>query len=256
MTALITLRHYLKRAFVKPVEVALMTLLPAGIIFLNVAVNDNVLTSEETLAFMYQGFNMLNTGIVLNIIVMFMFMSGAYAGEYYFYDMRSVNRWRLNATPVAAANFIIGAIGAGVLFSSFTAALVIGFGYFVFNMFMGNIVIIVIVVFLITLMSQFIGIIVSIFANGKGSIDAIMIVLSFAMASMVGAFLIPIPMPEFVTNHILPYGVALRALTVSRPTAMRDYYSNVDAIPYIAILLGMTVIFALAALVLARRRPV
>jgi len=255
MTAFITLKHYLKRAFMKPVEVALMTLLPVGIIFLNVSVNQNFMASEEGMQFLWQGYNLINTGVVTNIMVMFMFMSGAYAGEYYFYDLRSVNRWRLNATPVATANFIFGAISGGFIFSSLTGGLILAMGYFFFDMYLGNLIVVLLVLFLVVLMSQFIGIIVAVFANGKGSIDGIMIALSFAMASMVGAFLIPIPMPDFVRDYILPYGVALRAIFVSRPTAMALDYSLSDAIPYLAILAGMTVAFGVAALVIARRRP-
>jgi len=255
MTAFITLKHYLKRASTKPIEIALMTLLPVGIIFLNVAVNQNFMASEEGMQFLWQGYNLVNTGVVTNIMVMFMFMSGAYAGEYYYYDLRSVNRWRLNATPVATANFVFGAISGGFIFSSLTGGLILTMGYFFFDMYMGNLIIIVLVLLLVVLMSQFIGIIVAIFAKGKGSIDGIMIALSFAMASMVGAFLIPIPMPDFVRDYILPYGVALRATVVSRPTAQALNYDLRDAIPYLAILVGMTIVFGIAALILARRRP-
>jgi len=256
MTAFITLKHYLKRAFMKPVEVALMTLLPVGIIFLNVALNQDFMAGEEGLQFLWQGYNMLNTQVVMNIMIMFMFMSGAYAGEYYFYDLRSDNRWRLNATPVATANFIFGAISGGFIFSSLTGGLILTIGYFFFDIYLGNLIVVMPILFLVVLMSQFIGIIVAVFANGKGSIDGIMIALSFAMASLVGAFLIPIPVPDFVRDYILPYGVALRAAAISRPSPMFLDYGVSNAIPYLAILAGMTVAFGLAALIIARRRPV
>jgi len=254
MMAFVTLRHYLKRAFTNPVEIALMTLLPVGIIFLNVAVNASFMETELGMTFLWQGYNIINTNVVMNILVMFMFMSGAYSGEYYFRDLRRDNRWRLNAAPVAKSIFVGGAIGAGVIFSFTTVIFVMAIGYFFFNIYLGNLVIIVIVILLVILMSQFIGIIVALFANTAGAVNGIMIALSFAMSSMIGAFLIPIPMPEFVRDYIIPYGVALRAVVISgRGPGVMDY-GMVDAIPYIGILLGMTVVSGIAALVIARRR--
>jgi len=255
MMAFVTFKHYLKRAITNPIEIALMTLLPVGIIFLNVAVNANFMETELGLTFMWQGYNILNTNVVMNTIIMFMFMSGAYSGEYYFRDLRRDNRWRLNATPVASSVFIFGAIGASVIFSLITAMLVIVIGYFFFSIYIGNIIVIATVIVLVILMSQFIGIIVALFAKTSGAINGIMIALSFAMASMAEAFFIPIPMPEFVRNYILPYGVALRAVLISGHGP--NFVDNVasDAIPYIIILVGMTVVFGIAALIIARRRP-
>ena len=254
MTAFITLRHYLKRAFAKPVEIALMTLLPVGIMVLNIAINADFMAGEDGAQFLWNGYNLLNTGVVTNIMIMFMFMSGAYAGEYYFMDMRGVNRWRLNATPVATANFIFGAISGGFIFSTLTGGLILAVGYFFFDMYFGNLVVLVAVLLLSVLMSQFIGIIIATFAKSKGGIDGIMIALSFAMASMIGAFLIPIPMPDFVRNYIIPYGVAFRATVVSRPSPMEDSFGLSYAIPYLAILVGMTVVSGTVALVMARRQ--
>ena len=255
MMAFVTLRHYLKRAFTNPVEIALMTLLPVGIIFLNVSVNASFMETETGLTFLWEGYNILNTNVVMNILVMFMFMSGAYAGEYYFRDLRRDNRWRINAAPVAKANFVAGAIGAGVIFSFTTAMLVLVIGYFFFDVYLGNLHVIIPVVVLVALMSQFIGIIIALFAKKRGAIDGISMALSFAMAALIGMFFVAIPAPTFVREHVIPMGVALRAINATSLQGQFQGMGMRDSLQSIAVLAGITVILGVATLIIARRRP-
>ena len=256
MTAFIIIKHYLKRAFMNQVEIALMTLLPVGIIVLTMFLNMEFMTGEEGAQFLWNGYDLINTGNVHNIMVMFMFMSGAYAGEWYFKDMRGVNRWRLNATPVASFKFLLGAISGGFLFSSLTGGFVLAVGYFFMDMYLGNLAVVIAVLFLIVLMSQFIGICVAVFAKTTGAINGVMMALSFAMASMAGAFFIPIPMPQFVVRYILPYGVSLFALRGGGQPITDVVGSGFsDSLLHLGILTGMTVVSGIAALILVRRRP-
>jgi len=256
MTNFIIIKHYLKRAFMNPVEIALMTLLPVGIIVLTMFLNMEFMSGEEGAEFLWQGYDLVSTGNIHNILVMFMFMSGAYAGGWYFRDLRSVNRWRLNATPVAPFSFLLGAISGGFIFSVSTAALILVVGYFFMNMYLGNLFVVVIVVFLIVLMSQFIGICVAVFVKSVGAVDGIMMALSFAMASMAGAFFVPIPMPQFVVRYILPYGVSLFAMRGSGQPITDAIGSGFgDSLLHIGILAGMTLISGIVAFILLRRRP-
>ncbi|MCL2841508.1 MAG: ABC transporter permease [Defluviitaleaceae bacterium] len=254
MNFLITTKHYLKRFFTNPLEVALMTLLPAGIIFINILVFDNI-ANEAGADNMYNSYNLAATAITMMILFMFQLMSGVYAGQSIFVDLRQDRRWRLMAAPVPMSTYVFGAIAASMIFSLTTAALILGVSFFAFNIFLGNIAIVVVAVFLIALMSQFIGIIISFFAKSKGAIDGIVMAISFTMSAMVGGFLINIPVPQFIRENIIPTGVAFRAVGVYDPINTIAGYRMNDSLIAIGILIGMTFLLGIVTLVIARRRP-
>ena len=247
--------HYLKRAFSKPIEIALMTLLPVGIIVINVVMNLHIITDVGG-EYMYGGYNIMATIITILIVLMFQMMSGAYSGEYIFMDMRCDTRWRLRAAPVSPSVIVFGAIAASVIFSLLTACFVFLVTYFAFNVYLGNLVIIAPVVILTALTSQFIGIIIAMFVKTVGSINGIMIVLSFAMSALIGGFMINIPAPEFIRHHIIPTGVAFRAIATSSLTPIHGgNYTVNDSLVSLVILVGMSAFFGIATLMIARRRP-
>jgi len=264
---LLTIKHYLKRSFNKPIELALMTLLPTGIIAINVLMNLHIMDTQgfET---MYENYDITATAITMMIMLMFQFMSGVYTGEYIFEDIRGVNRWRLGAAPVSTAVFVVGAITASMVFSLFTAAFVLTVGYFFFDIYLGNIGIIAAITFLAALMSQFWGIIIALFVKAKKSIDGITIVISFAMSAMVGGFFVNVPVPAFIQNYIVPTGVALRGIWATSVYPLRRYNFDRDAYGYIitdyslldinaslisiAILAGITIIFGILAFAIAK----
>jgi len=257
MSAIITTRHYLKRALTSPIELALMLVLPMAIIALQLAIMADI---ETIMGFplMYQGYNLLNTNVVMMVMLMFVFMSGGYAGEYLFLDLRSANRWRLNAAPVASAAYVFGTIATGTILGCISATLILVVGHIFFNVYVGSLIVIIPVVVLSALMSQFIGIIVALFAKSRGAINGITVGISFLMSAMLGAFFVNIPAPEFVRNWILPMGVAARAIRADTltPAGFREIdYSMTDSFVSLGIMVGMTVLFAAVTLILARRRP-
>jgi len=257
MTYLITTKHYLKRSFSKPIEVALMTLLPVGIIIIMAMINLNIF-AEFDFDFTYRGYNVVTTVTTFFIVLMFQFMSGVYAGEFIFHDLRGANRWRLKASPVPTSAFVFGAITASMIFSLVSAAFVLVIVHVFFDVYVGNMIVIAPVIALAALMSQFMGIIIAMFVKKSGAIDGIIIVISFAMSSLVGGFFITIPAPEFVRNYIIPTGVAFRAIATSSlnpVVANGQYYTIGDSFLYVGILAGATLVFGIAAFIIARRRP-
>jgi len=255
MATLITTRYYLKRALTNPMDLALILLLPVAVIFLQVAINADFMETELGMTFLYQGYNLLNTTMVLVIMLMFIFMSGAYAGEFIFVDLRSANRWRLNAAPVPSSTYVFGAIITGTITGCITAIFVLGIGYFFFNIYLGNLLIIILITVLISLMSQFIGIIIALFAKSRGAINGISVGISFLFASMIGGFFVTIPTPQFFRDWILPMGVAIRALRASTLSPEDLGYTTADAFVSVGVLVATTVILAIATLIIARRRP-
>jgi hypothetical protein len=235
-----------------------MTLLPTGIIALLVTMNIHIM-DVEGFEYMYGNYNIAATQITMMIMLMFQFMSGVYSGEYIFEDMRCDRRWRLRAAPVSAASYVFGAIAASMIFTLFSAAFILTVGFFVFDVYLGNIAVIAAVTFFSALMAQFIGIIIAYFVAKKRSIDGITIVLSFAMSSMVGGFFINIPIPVFVQDYIVPTGIALRAVfaTSAEPLTRiwrAEVLEPIDSIIGIGILAGIVVALGIATLIIARRK--
>ncbi|MCL2216224.1 MAG: ABC transporter permease [Defluviitaleaceae bacterium] len=259
MAALITTKYYLKRAFASPLQLALMAGLPAVIIFLNISVNMNIISTADGTPY-FMGYNIDATMITMFVVLMFQAMSGVYAGEFVFHDFREANRWRLRAAPVGSSAFVIGALVASIIFSLVSAALVLVVMYFAFSIYLGNLGIVIATIFFLSLWAQFVGIIIAFFVKKKGSIDGLTIALSFAMSSLSGAFLITIPLPDFVQNFIIPTGVAVNAilstniLTQAPDLTWRYGSSMADSLVAVGVLAGMAVLFGIIALVVARRR--
>jgi len=254
MSTLITTKYYLKRAFTSPLQVALMTLLPAVIVFINVEMNVSIIAGGDGF-YMFGDYNIAATVITMFVMLLFQAMSGVYSGDFVFQDFVEANRWRLRAAPVSSSTFVIGAIAASSIFSFTSALIVLGISFIAYDVYYGNIAVILATVFLLGLWSQFVGIIIAMFVKKKGAIDGIIMALSFAMSILAGGFMINIPMPHFVRENIIPTGVAIRAV-VSTNIFEREVSGTgmADSLTSIAILAGMTAAFGIAALVIARRR--
>ncbi|MCL2227719.1 MAG: ABC transporter permease [Oscillospiraceae bacterium] len=251
---LLTTRYYLKRAFTNPLQVALMTLLPAVIVFINVAMNINIIAYEGGY-FMFEGYDIMATVITMFVMLMFQAMSGVYAGEFVFQDFKEANRWRLRAAPVSSGVFVTGAVVASTIFSFVTALIILGISFIAYDIYLGNLAVILATVFFLALWAQFVGIIIAMFVKKKGAIDGITIALSFAMSIMAGGFMFNVPMPQFARDFIIPTGVAIRAVT-STNILQREIGDTgmAESLTSIAILAGMAIVFGVAAFALARRR--
>jgi len=258
MTTLITIKYYLKRAFASPLQLALMVGLPAVIIFLNVSVNMNIISTADGTPY-FQGYNIEATMITMFVLLMFQAMSGVYAGEFVFRDFREADRWRLRAAPVSSSTFVIGALAASLIFSMVSAVLVLGITYFAFDIYLGNIAIVLASVFFLSLWAQFVGIIIAFFVKKRGSIDGLTIALSFAMSSLTGTFLIAIPLPQFVQDFLIPTGVAVNAvMSTNVITEVAENWrwgnSMEDSLIALGVLAGMAMLFGIIALIVAKRR--
>jgi len=261
--ALLITKYYLKRAFSRPLDVALMTLLPVGIIVVNVMLNMNIINlgGGDTGDMYFQGFNIEATVLTMFILVMFQTMSGVYAGEFVFTDFRDVNKWRRRALPVPSWSFTFAAVAASVLFSFATAVFILVVMHFGFSIYLGNWFIVLPLVFLVGLWAQFIGIIVAMFVSKKSVIDGVTIILGFVLSSLSGTFLIAVPIPAVVRDFVIPTGVAVRGIvstniitTVEGGVSWMWGDTMTDSLMAIGIMVAHVIVAAIVAVVLMRRK--
>ncbi|MCL1878317.1 MAG: hypothetical protein FWF80_05630, partial [Defluviitaleaceae bacterium] len=123
--------HYLKRSVFDPIGLLIFIFMPVALVFLNVEIN--VIDLEDVVR------QNVATNVVMSIMLMFQVMAGSYICEYVCHDLRSETRWRLLAAPVSLNKYLFSAMAASLLFSLITGALVLVLGYFVYDIYMGNI---------------------------------------------------------------------------------------------------------------------
>jgi ABC-type multidrug transport system permease subunit len=240
--------HYLKRTFKDPVGLLVFILVPVAIItIINLVVTDNVPYDYERLVNGYNPDTTVNT--LLNVLL-FVMIGCSYVSDYIHLDLRSDRRWRLLAAPVSVNKYLVAAIFASFTFTVVSGFIVLAFGYFAFNVYIGNLWMIAIVIFVMALFAQFLGIILGLTTKNKSANEAAQHIIIWPMLFLSGLFGdLNIPVLSYAFQNYSPFVLGSRAI----------YYSGIfnenmmgEAFTQLGILAGITAVFGIAALVIGR----
>ncbi|MCL1845660.1 MAG: ABC transporter permease [Defluviitaleaceae bacterium] len=250
--------HYLRRASLDPIGLLIFILLPVALVFLNVEIN--VATSHEIRG------QAVATNVVLMIMLMFQLMSGSYISEYICLDLKGATRWRLLAAPVSLNKYLFSAMFASLFFSLLTGAIVLTLGYFIYDVYMGNIVIIIAAMLLTALFGQFLGIILALLVDKSGTCTAVHLGISwgiFILSGFFGGITLPV-VGDVFTTYGTPFSAAIRAVMHSGVGLavfeggefVYASFDNADAILSLGVLAGFVAVTGVAAVIIGRRRPI
>lgn len=254
--------HYLKRAATEPLTLVIFLLLPVAVITFQVIIMDSV---TEGYYHIVQGYDVQSTGFIIIIMLLFQIMCGTYTSDFVFWDFKSDRRWRLLATPISLNKYLFSAVAAGMLATLVSGFIILAVGYFAFNMYLGNIGMILAVMLVIALFSHLLGLFLSLFCKKRGTVDALIQLIAWGMIILSGYFLISIDLPlvgDFFSTYGTPYVAAISAIfesmSVYEPEIGEAIIIRGDmsqAFLYFGILAGMTAVMAVATIIAVRRRP-
>ncbi|MCL2199142.1 MAG: ABC transporter permease [Defluviitaleaceae bacterium] len=246
------IKHYLFRSMSDKFGLIIQVIAPILIASVMTSIGHN---SAEGYGHLVDGHDMIATGNFLVNMLIFQFMSAGYMSEYIHYDFKSDRRWRLLATPVSLNKYVFSALAACIVYALISGFAVLAFGYFVFNVYMGNIVIIVITLVLTAIFSQLMGMIIGLCTKTASASNALVQVVGWALLIFSGFFIgLNIGVITDFLGTYSPFSLAVDAIFYSGIFTNMDRIN--DAYRSLGILAGVTVVTAAAAWLVVRSRPV
>jgi ABC-2 type transport system permease protein len=158
---------------------------------------------------------------------------------------------RLASTPMLPIHYLIGMWIPNIILVCGQIAVLFTFGYFVYELQIGNILALVVLSFVLALASTAMGLVVSFLSKDQNTAQAIAQIISIGGAALGGLWFPLTIMPEFLqsTARFLPQYWAQKAYI--------DIFAReadlVAIIPSIVVLLGVTVVSVVLALVTYKR---
>ena len=245
----LVVRHYFKRAFTDITSLLLLVGLPMGIIIIG-SLGEHELVN---------GYDVGATFMTMWMLLSFQFFTGAVMIYFLYQDFKGDMRWRLNATPHTQRTFFISATIANWIFAVAVGVLIIIISNLFLNVYLGNILILGLVLLLFSLMTALLSLIIFLFIKKVGTANGFIYTISFGIL-VLGNFMTTSesPVVNFLGNYSNPIPVGLRAIFYSG--AMRDAIPFFDSggmresVLNIAILLIVVCILAIIAFIGLRRR--
>ena len=242
--------HYLKRNFLDKMSY-LQLILPLGFIFLNGIISDEIIVD---------GYNIVMTMMSPLFMISFQFFACTIVTDWLFRDFEGPVHWRLWAAPLDQRVFF-GAILLASWLTTFIQGLLIIVITTFFNANLGNLGVTLLVLFIISIMSQVIGLLIFYFAKSYKGASTFMYVFGFSMM-LTGNALFPIDdLPQFILNifRYSPLNLGVNAIMGSGP--LSESMSHLGLVgdfgsvaSNVGILVAMTAVLSVLSIIFGKRR--
>jgi ABC-type multidrug transport system permease subunit len=207
----------------------------------------------DYLFYAYGGYNPSITANTLMNMLIFVFISGSYLSDYIHLDLRSDRRWRMLAAPVSINQYVFSAMAAGMVFSFTSGLFVLGVSWLMFDVYFGNIGFVLLTLFVMTVLAQFIGMLLGLLAKNRSQSEALQHAIIWPMIILSGAFgNFNIPVIGDLFQNFSPFIVATRGIMYSTSIFNPDMGM---AWRYLGILAGTAAILGIASVIAGRRKP-
>ena len=261
---MITLKHYIHRAFLDKIGLGIYVLVPVALIVVIHLINQALI---EGTYHHIDGYDFIASEVVLFQMLLFQFLGGMFIIDYIFIDLKSARRWRLLAAPVSFNRFIFSALAASMLFMLISGLAILAFGFFFMNIYLGNLPIIIGLMLLVGLMSQFISIIASLLIKSKGAAEGTGMAVYWVFIIASGNFMgISLGIPDFINENINPFNLTLSAVRYTWPafdvprggdlSNFVNVHDLTAAFANMGILAAWVVVLGIAIIIIGRRRPI
>ena len=233
---------------------SLLLIIPLGLIGINSVAGEITLLDGYNLGASFSlpalvlGFQFFNVGIVLAFL---------------YEDFRGDMRWRLRASPHSLMSFVLPTFMAGWLLSIIFGLVVTAVATIAFNVYLGNLLVFVTVLLLISLMATLIGMLLFLLVKKFSAANTAVYIISFGLMILSG-FMFPLgssALAEFVQTYGTPLALGTRAIAYSG--MLNDLDPEIfagggmeQALINIGVLAAITVVLAILALVVSRRQGV
>ena len=243
-------RHYLRRSLREPFTLMIYIALPVVIS----GVLNAIYTWNPSGSTSLNGYNMVATYISVGMMLLFQLSGGLYLLNYLYNDLMRPMKWRLKAAPGETAVIIYAAASCCTIFCALQGLLIVCLTAWLFNAYWGNLFVTVLTIFVVSIISQMLGMLLLLLTRSVGVSEGIVWALSNAMAAL-GGMLFPLPdnaLFGFVKIYGTPFSLASSAIFES------GFLKSTQNSPWIfvLILLGIAGTLCWIAIPLGRRRLV
>ncbi len=244
----INFRHYLLRLSRDYLSILIFVVLPVVVVYiLTFVFSQN--TAEETYV---SGYSMVSTHIAVGMMLMFQLSGGIYLLNCLNDDLIKPMKWRLKASPCSTHTLLFSGAAACLMFTVLQGLLVVTFTALLLDAYWGNLWIVVLVIVLISFISQLLNMILFLYVRNVTTAEYISWFLSWTMAAL-GGLMFPLPETiffRFMKQYGTPFSLAQSAIRESGFLGT----SFVNMLISLAALMGITAILAAIVIVLARRK--
>lgn len=241
-------RHYVRRLSKDPISPLIFVSLPVILVY----VLSYIYTQNATQSVYAEGYNMAATSIAVGMMLIFQLNGGNYLLNYLNHDLIRPMKWRLKAAPYHTHTLVFSGAAACILLTIFQGLLVVAFSALFLDVYWGNLWVTILVVLLISVISQLLGMILLLFVRRVGTANGLLWIIAWAMA-IFGGLMFRLPdntFFRFMQQYGTPFSLGQTAIRQSGFLAM----SPGDVPVCIAALTGIAAVMAAVIVVLGRRR--
>ena len=256
------LKHYILRTLKEPINFIMLILFPAVMItIMTVAANNNFVGDAHII----NDFNSIATGNTTFNAIFFMFFSGMIVTDYLYLEFRTDMRWRLMASPIPFSKFVASAVGASMIVSVVNTVIVLAFGRFVLDAYLHNIFMTSAVLLTMGIFVTLIGVLCFMLIPKKGTTTAVMMAFAFLQLLPINFNMISTERGILGAANFVPIMAAGQAMFYSGNMWVRfesgvlAHVYDADmgrALIHLGILVGYTVIVAVAVAIVGRTRKI
>jgi len=247
--------HYFKRAVKHPINLLVYICLPLALIALNTIGMVGLFEMQGSdLATNTDAVAMQTTFLAVMFMISFQFFSGELLLENMYNDLKEGSvRWRLLASPVPQRTFLSGIALSSWIYNIAQALVIFGVTAIAFDVRWGNPLVFVIVLLLVSVLSQLIAALITQLAPKRKTASVAINILCFGMMFLSGMLFVPLgdsAIATFLQQYGTPLALGYRAILYAGPVLdnMAQAWTN------IGILAAITAVMAVVVFALGRRR--
>lgn len=246
----VSFRHYLRRVSRDPFGLLIFVVLPVVLVYIL-----SFVYSQNTTEQIYvDGYNLVSTYIAIGMLLMFQLNGGIYLLNCLNHDLIKPMKWRLKASPCHTDTLVFAGTAACLLFTVLQGLLVVAITALFQDAYWGSLWVVIIVIILISIISQLLNMILLLYIRNINTAEYISWFISWIMAVLGGAMF---TLPDnaffrFMKQYGTPFSLAQSAIRESGFLGT----SSTNMIICLTALLGITVILAIAVILLGRRKRI
>ncbi|MCL2212727.1 MAG: ABC transporter permease [Oscillospiraceae bacterium] len=188
-----------------------------------------------------------NSFFIIVFGISFMFFANEQLTYLIFDDIKGEMRWRQLAAPVTKGTFYVASTLVTWIVILIQAVVVMGIPSLILDVYFGSPLIFFAAVFLVSLVSPLVALIISQVAKTRKMGSAISQILAFVFMFLAGVFMVPLgdsALARFATNYGTPLSLALTAIQYGGLSVVDEFTCMSTAWQRIGILAGVVVVLA------------
>ncbi len=237
---LVSFNYYMRRLSRDIFGLLIFILLPVILVFVLSTV---ALQNTGDVAYI-SGYNMLSSHISIGMMLMFQLNGGIYLLNYLNQDFMKPRKWRLRVSPVHNHTLIFAATAACLIFTVVQGLCIVMITALFFDAYWGNIGITIMVIIIVSLISQFINFILFFLVRNLSTAEYLSWFIAWSMAAL-GGVMFPLPdnsFFRFMKESGTPIALGRNIIMDSGSLGSHDIFIKTIILISVAVILAFIVI--------------